>query len=65
MLMPEWLEVYTRFPERFILGSDEKYDRDHGEGGKNTRGIRKLLDQLPPDLAQRFAQGNPKRLFGL
>ncbi|MBL6927828.1 MAG: amidohydrolase family protein [Rhodospirillales bacterium] len=61
----DWLELFRRFPERFVLGSDEKYDKKHGKGGKNTRGIRKLLDQLPPYLARRFAQDNPKRLFGL
>jgi len=64
-LNPEWLKLFGQFPDRFILGSDEKYDRNAERGGKNTRGIRKLLDQLPPDLAQRFAQDNPKRLFGL
>ncbi|MBT3358946.1 MAG: amidohydrolase family protein [Rhodospirillales bacterium] len=65
MLVSEWLELFTQFPDRFILGSDEKYDRDAKRAQKNTHGIRRLLDQLPPDLAQHIAHDNPKRLFGL
>lgn len=64
-LKPEWLDLFTQFPDRFILGSDEKYDKNRGKGGKNTRGIRKLLGQLPPGIAKKFAQDNPRRLFGL
>lgn len=63
----EWLEVFEQFPDRFILGSDMFYvppgARAVGPGGPG--GPRTILNQLPAELARRFAYENAEAIFGL
>lgn len=63
-LTPEWRDLFERYSDRFLLGSDTwinerwaSYDEIMGE-------YRSWLKQLPRDQAQRMAWGNAARLFG-
>lgn len=63
-LTPEWRDLFARYSDRFLLGSDTwinerwaSYDDIMGE-------YRSWLKQLPREQAQRIAWGNAARLFG-
>lgn len=64
-LRPEWLGLFTDFPDRFVLGSDEPYDSNGRREVRNPFALRQLLDQLPADLARQIGRDNAKKLFGL
>jgi hypothetical protein len=63
-LSPEWRDLFARYSDRFLLGSDTwiperwlSYDQIMAE-------YRGWLKQLPSAQAQRIAHGNAERLFG-
>jgi hypothetical protein len=63
-LAPEWKELFARYSDRFVLGSDTwiharwfQYDNIFAE-------YRGWLAQLPSDQARRIAHGNAERIFG-
>ena len=63
-LSPEWRDLFARYSDRFLLGSDTwinerwaSYDQVIGE-------YRAWLKQLPKAQAERIAFGNAERLFG-
>ncbi|MCC6947527.1 MAG: amidohydrolase [Bradyrhizobiaceae bacterium] len=63
-LSPEWQDLFARYSDRFLLGSDTwinerwfQYDNIIGE-------YRGWLAQLPADQARRIAHANAERLFG-
>ncbi len=63
-LTDEWRDLFLRFPDRFLLGSDTWIDeRWEGYGGIMA-GYRGWLQQLPPAVAAQIAHGNGERLFG-
>lgn len=68
VLKPEWLALLRDFPDRFVLGSDEFHPpyasarRTPAEGYDN---LRRLVEQLPPELARAVAFENAERLYGL
>lgn len=67
-LKPAWLALLRDFPDRFMLGSDQFHPpyaaarRTPAEGYDN---LRRLVEQLPPDLARAIAHENAERLYGL
>lgn len=67
-LKPEWLALLRDFPDRFMLGSDQFHPaypgarRTPAEGYDN---LRRLVEQLPPELARAIASENAERLYGL
>lgn len=60
-LRPDWLELLRDFPDRFVIGSDQFYD----DPLNRLPQARRLVDALPPDLAQRIASDNALRLYRL
>jgi hypothetical protein len=67
-LKPVWAKLIADFPDRFVLGSD----RFHAAGAPRTPllaqtlpNLRRLVDQLPAELARRVAVANVERLYGL
>lgn len=71
-LKPNWVNLISSFPDRFLLGSDSFYDatgvaRGGGEQGSNQglRGLRALVNALPPAVAEAVASGNALRLYKL
>lgn len=63
----EWLELFEKYPDRFIIGTDQFYVSATMPVKKEKRidSMRRFLDVLPPDLAQQFGITNPRRIFNL
>lgn len=62
-LTPEWRALFTKFPDRFLLGSDTWVPERWASYGETMAEYRGWLSQLPPDVAAKIANGNAKRLF--
>jgi hypothetical protein len=64
-LKAEWLQVIRRFPDRFIIGSDEFYvsRMAHRIGPPSARSTNKFFSLLPRDLARKIGYENPIRIF--
>jgi len=63
-LAPEWRDLFARYSERFMLGSDTWINERWFAYDGIMREYRGWLAQLPPAQAQRIAYGNAERLFG-
>lgn len=63
-LTASWRALFTKFPDRFLLGSDTWISERWASYGDIMAGYRVWLAQLPPDVAGKIANGNAKRLFG-
>jgi hypothetical protein len=63
-LTAEWRALFTRFPDRFLLGSDTWISERWATYGDIMAGYRAWLGQLPPEVAAKIAHGNARRLFG-
>jgi hypothetical protein len=63
-LTAEWRALFEKFPDRFLLGSDTWINERWAAYGDIMAGYRAWLVQLPPDVANKIAHGNAKRLFG-
>jgi len=68
-IKPVWLRQLQRFPDRFVLGSDFFHHtaggRQRGPNEDEYENYGRLLEQLPPALAEAIGHGNAERLFGL
>ncbi len=62
-LTPEWRTLFTKFPDRFLLGSDTWVPERWANYSETMAEYRGWLAQLPPDVAEKIANGNAKRLF--
>jgi hypothetical protein len=63
-LTSDWRALFTRYADRFLLGSDTWVNERWLEYASVMKGYRNWLAQLPSDQAQRVAYGNAERLFG-
>ena len=63
-LTAEWRALFTKFPDRFLLGSDTWINERWASYGDIMSGYRAWLEQLPKDVAVKIANGNAKKLFG-
>ncbi len=67
VIKPEWLQVFEDFPDRFIFGSDAFFVPPGaaavGPGGPGAS--RAILNQLPADVARKFAYENAGHIFGI
>jgi hypothetical protein len=63
-LTGEWRALFTKFPDRFLLGSDTWINERWAAYGDIIAGYRAWLVQLPPEVANKIAHGNARRLFG-
>ena len=61
-IKPEWLQLFQDFPDRFVIGSDQHYPEPKAET-QRWQAIVQLLNQLPPNLRQKIAMDNAKRLY--
>jgi predicted TIM-barrel fold metal-dependent hydrolase len=62
---PEWLRLIKDYPDRFMLGSDQRYSAPCQACKMADRigPTRRWLDVLPPDIALKIAFENPRRVF--
>ena len=64
-LCPEWRQLLTKYPQRFLLGSDTWVNQRWQYYDDTMKGYRIWLGDLPRDIAQRIAWDNGAALFGL
>jgi Amidohydrolase len=64
-LCPEWRDLLTTYPTRFLIGSDTWINQRWAQYDGLMRDYRAWLGDLPPDVARQVAWGNGARLFGL
>jgi len=64
-LSAEWKGLFSRHPTRFLLGSDTWINERWSSYPSTMFGYRRLLAELPLELAQAIAWGNAAALFGL
>ena len=66
-LLPEWLKLIEDFPDRFMVGSDQFYvtPRSQARFPQHTKPMRKLIDQLSPDLARKVGLDNASVVYNL
>lgn len=68
-LKPEWMNLISAYPERFVIGSDEFYATPKGNvrigPPRKAEGTEQLLAQLPPELARKVGYENAIHLFNL
>jgi hypothetical protein len=62
-LSPTWRALFTKYPQRFLLGSDTWVAQRWPYVPDIMQGYRAWLSQLPPDVAERIAWGNGATLF--
>jgi predicted TIM-barrel fold metal-dependent hydrolase len=63
-LSAEWRELFAKYSDRFLLGSDTWINERWFGYDNIMREYRSWLVQLPREQAQRIASGNAERLFG-
>lgn len=66
-LRPEWKELFTDYPDRFMIGNDNFYGEVGLTWGSTMKGdpARYILDQLPEDLAYTIGYENPVNVYNL
>jgi hypothetical protein len=64
-LTSDWRNLFARYSDRFLLGSDTWINERWFGYDTIFKEYRGWLAQLPSDQAQRIANGNALRLFGL
>lgn len=63
-LTPAWRDLFARYSDRFLLGSDTWINQRWASYDAIIKEYRGWLAQLPADQARRIASGNAERLFG-
>lgn len=63
VLSSEWRNLFTRYPDRFMVGSDTWINERWASYGEIMAQYRGWLGQLPPAVAARIAHGNARALF--
>ncbi len=63
-LAPEWRDLFARYSDRFLLGSDTWINERWASYEATISEYRGWLRQLPQEQARRIASGNAERLFG-
>jgi hypothetical protein len=68
-LKEEWLRLIREFPERFIIGTDQFYVSPRSPmrqiGPPSVEPTNRFFSLLPPDLARKLGQENPRLIFNL
>ena len=59
---PEWLRLFTDFPDRFVVGTDQHYP-EPATRPQRWQAMVELLEQLPPDVRRKMGTENAARLF--
>ena len=62
-LSPAWRQLFTKYPQRFLVGSDTWVPQRWPEVPDIMDGYRAWLSQLPADVAENIAWRNGARLF--
>ena len=63
-LTAAWRDLFTRHPDRFVLGSDTWINERWASYSELMQGYRSWLSQLPQPVAEKIAYRNAEALFG-
>jgi predicted TIM-barrel fold metal-dependent hydrolase len=63
-LKPEWLALFTEFPDRFILGTDQHYPEAKGPDPQRWQEAVGLFNQLPAGVRTQIGTANVARIYG-
>jgi hypothetical protein len=64
-LTEEWRRLFTRFPDRFLVGSDTWINERWSSYSAIMAQYRSWLSQLPDETAKKIAHGNARALFAM
>ncbi len=62
-IQPEWLNLFTEFPDRFVIGSDQHYPLPKGED-RRWQEVILLFNQLPADVRKKIGTENVAAIYG-
>jgi hypothetical protein len=62
-IKPEWLKLFTDFPDRFVIGSDQHYPEPK-DADKRWQETILLFNQLPREVRQKIGAENVARIYG-
>lgn len=62
-IKPEWLALFTEFPDRFIIGSDQHYPETKGPDQRWQEAVR-LFNQLPAGVRKQIGTENVAHIYG-
>lgn len=60
---PAWRELFLRYPDRFVVGTDTWTPSRWEDVESENRAVRAWLAKLPPEVARKIANGNAAVLF--
>ncbi|MFZ6775264.1 amidohydrolase family protein [Undibacterium sp. Ji83W] len=64
-LNPQWKRLFLRYPDRFVLGTDTWVTSRWDDVPQLMAFYRRMLSELPADIAERIAYKNGLAMFGL
>jgi predicted TIM-barrel fold metal-dependent hydrolase len=62
-IKPEWLKLFTDFPDRFIIGSDQHYPEPKGQDRRWQEDIL-LFNQLSAEVRKKIGTENIAQIYG-
>jgi predicted TIM-barrel fold metal-dependent hydrolase len=62
-IKPEWLKLFSEFPDRFVIGSDQHYPEPKGED-RRWQEVILLFNQLPANLRKKIGTENVAAIYG-
>jgi len=62
-IKPEWLKLFTEFPDRFVIGSDQHYPEPK-DADKRWQETILLFNQLPADVRKKIGTENIASIYG-
>ncbi len=61
-IKPDWLQLFEDFPDRFIIGSDQRYPEPKG-AEQRWQTVVLLFNQLPADVRRKIGTENVLHIF--
>jgi len=62
-IRPEWLKLFTDFPDRFVLGSDQ-HNPEPSDADKRWQETILLFNQLPAEVRKKIGTENVAHIYG-
>ncbi len=62
-IKPEWLKLFTEFPDRFVIGSDQHYPEPK-DANRRWQETILLFNQLPPAVRKKIGTENVAAIYG-
>src|SRR5579863_3399177 len=62
-IKPDWLKLFTDFPDRFVIGSDQHYPEPK-DADKRWQETILLFNQLPADVRKKIGTVNVAHIYG-